>query len=976
MPFATLRSMVAARVVFLRFHRFLIAGLVLLAALPCEAASSITKANNTNDLNATGSWVGGVVPSSGNLVIIDSTLTVARTTKLGGNVSFLGIQLTNPGGTFTINASTAGAILTLGSSGIDMSNATANLNIAANLSLAASQEWNVANGRTMTASGTMDASNGSLTVSGAGSVNLTGLISGAGGLTQNSTGTTTLSGANTYTGGTTVNSGTLSLGAASVFDSSSPVTVAGGTLNLNSHNETVGNVTLTNGTITGTGILTGTSFEVQNGTVSAIIDGSSATLLKTTSGSVSLTKANTFGGNTVIRDGTLQISGSNSALSTGIVTLGDSLTQSGDDLALLAIASGKTFANTITVSGYGNSSTIGGNFGSGTATFSGTVNVTGDTLLTSASGGTVNFTGNFSGAGNLTKVDLGTVTLNSATNDNALTGNVVIKAGTLSIAGGGALGDTSSVNVQSSGTLSVTASETTGSLEGSGNVTLSNGKILTIGDNNRDTTFSGVIGGGSATSGLTKIGTGTFTLNGTNTYTGITNTQYGTLRLDLSAGNNVLASTSKLTLGGGTFRIDGNSTAASTQTIGNPTLTAATSTSVVINANGGTSTTLTLGNTWTRGAGSTVNVDISAANSFLTNSPTLTNSVLGYATVTDATGTGFATVTSGNIARYTGASTLLTNSNSATTNYSTSGTVAMTNANRSVNSLAIDTSSSSGSLDLGGASNILTITSLGMLMTGSSNYTISDGQVGANNKEVIVHQMSTGTLTISGTVGSGTASLTKDGTGMLSLTGNNAFTGATVISGGTIQLAATGSNQALGSTSGITINTGGTLLFGSSNQINNSATVTLAGGTISMAGNSEGSSGATGLNTLTLSSNSTFDFGSTGSAVIYFADSSATAWTSGATIDVYNWNGSGSGGGNNQIFFGSTANGLTSTQIGDILFINPDGLTGVFAGQMMNSGELVAMVPAPEPSTYLAGAFLAGLLVIVEYRRRKQLSLA
>ena len=73
---------------------------------------------------------------------------------------------------------------------------------------------------------------------------------------------------------------------------------------------------------------------------------------------------------------------------------------------------------------------------------------------------------------------------------------------------------------------------TTGSIEGNGDVFLG-ANTLTVGANNLNTTFSGIIqdggiGGGSGGS-LTKIGTGTLTLSGSNTYTGSTTITGGTL---------------------------------------------------------------------------------------------------------------------------------------------------------------------------------------------------------------------------------------------------------------------------------------------------------------------------------------------------------------------------------------------------------------------------------------------------------------
>ena len=71
-----------------------------------------------------------------------------------------------------------------------------------------------------------------------------------------------------------------------------------------------------------------------------------------------------------------------------------------------------------------------------------------------------------------------------------------------------------------------TLTQTIGSLSGSGNVTLGNGN-LTTGDSTSPT-FSGVISGSG---GLTKVGTGTFTLSGANLYSGGTSVTAGVLTL-------------------------------------------------------------------------------------------------------------------------------------------------------------------------------------------------------------------------------------------------------------------------------------------------------------------------------------------------------------------------------------------------------------------------------------------------------------
>src|SRR5262249_34677314 len=106
-----------------------------------------------------------------------------------------------------------------------------------------------------------------------------------------------------------------------------------------------------------------------------------------------------------------------------------------------------------------------------------------------------------------------------------------VAAGTLNSNNATALGALARVDVASSATFSLGASQTVGTLTSSGGVSL-NGSTPTVGGANHLTSaFSGVIADGSAAGGLTKAGTGDFTLSGNNTYTGTTTVLSGRLLL-------------------------------------------------------------------------------------------------------------------------------------------------------------------------------------------------------------------------------------------------------------------------------------------------------------------------------------------------------------------------------------------------------------------------------------------------------------
>jgi autotransporter-associated beta strand protein len=161
-------------------------------------------------------------------------------------------------------------------------------------------------------------------------------------------GTLTLNGSSTYDGGTTVNAGTLALGhATNTLANTGAVTVDGNTaiLSIGGNSDTVGAVSLKNaGSITGSGgILTGSSYAVESGSVSAKLGGTGATLTKTTGGTVTLSGVNSYTGATTVSAGTLLINGE---ISTSVLTTvnGTGIIGGSGTVGALTVSSGGTLS--------------------------------------------------------------------------------------------------------------------------------------------------------------------------------------------------------------------------------------------------------------------------------------------------------------------------------------------------------------------------------------------------------------------------------------------------------------------------------------------------------------------------------------------------------------------------------------------------------------------------------------------------------
>ena len=264
-----------------------------------------------------------------------------------------------------------------------------------------------------------------------------------------------------------------------------------------------------------------------------------------------------------------------------------------------------------------------------------------------------------------------------------------------------------------------------------------------------------------------------------------------------------------------------------------------------------------------------------------------------------------------------------------------------------------------------------TFVNAGTLALGASNALADSGAVavaggtfaiGGNSDTVGAVTMSSGSITGTGGTLTGTSYGVQAGNISANLAGSGALTKSTA---GTVIL--TGAN----SYSGGTVINGGTLQLNANNVLPDSGTVTLNGGTVQLNGVSEGTHAAAGAGMLSLTSNSVIDLAST--SLIHFLASNTLAGTwAGNALSIWNWNGIPlTGGGLEQILFGSDSTALTVAQLAAITFYSDSGLTslGTATWATNGGGEIVPLSEVPEPGTWFVAALVAATLLVTQRRR-------
>ena len=551
--------------------------------------NSVLFNNNTKDYTLQGNYA--IAGSIGLLKVGASTVIINNTNSFSGavtvNAGTLSVNDLENGG---VNSPLgAGSSIVLGGGKLSFTGSASSSDRAVTLNNASTVE--------------VTAASGTLT--------LAGPVSGSVGLTKTGNGMLTLTSASTYAGNLTVSAGALAIGdpsqlangiysglitnnGAFVYASSANQTnrgvmsgngmlaqIGSGTLTLTAVNSYAGATTISAGTLTiaGAGQLGGGAYAGNITNNAALVFNSSAaqTLSGVVSGSGTLTQngtnililsgANTYTNVTTVNAGTVTVLNNQSAANGGWV-----VGTNNAKVGMVNFAAGST----VTVAS-GNQIVLGGTSG-------------GTSLQTLNAAGAVNNSGLLS-VGRASTIDLNSGTIWNQSGDLVLTvtggyaaalnvnsnASLTYSGADPIIVSGGTTGS-SLLSVDGSGVFTTGAGfvQTNTPTTGTGRVTLSDGGTLrlsadvanlttqvqfqlstnggVIDNNGFNATLSGNVTVGDTKTGifgagsLTKIGNGTLTLTGTNTYTGSTVISAGTLAL---GPNGAIASSPNIILAGG-----------------------------------------------------------------------------------------------------------------------------------------------------------------------------------------------------------------------------------------------------------------------------------------------------------------------------------------------------------------------------------------------------------------------------------------
>ena len=281
-------------------------------------------------------------------------------------------------------------------------------------------------------------------------------------------------------------------------------------------NGVTANIGVSTGTVTYANSISGTG--LNTGGVTTAIN-------KTGTGTLALSATNNFTGNVKITGGTVSIATT--------ANLGD-------------VSNGVVMSNGTTLAITGTTTLANGR----------AFSIAGSSTIDVATGATTTLQGviaDGASAGSLVKSGDGTLLLSGT---NTYTGSTAINAGTMRAGSANAVPNGTGLTIGATGAFDMNGfAGVFGSLAGAGIVTNGSGSAaaLTVGGDNTDSTYSGSIQNGTGAVSLTKTGTGTLTLSGTNSYSGATAINGGTLAVNGSIASPVTVNSGGTLGGNGTI---------------------------------------------------------------------------------------------------------------------------------------------------------------------------------------------------------------------------------------------------------------------------------------------------------------------------------------------------------------------------------------------------------------------------------------
>lgn len=718
--------------------------------------------------------------------------------------------------------------------------------------------------------------------------------------------------------------------------------------------------------------------------ISAEIQGT-AGLAKNGTGTLVLSGNNSYSGSTVLNAGSLRLANSG-ALGTSTVS------GAGLGSSVLQLSGNITIANSVSLSGTGlNTNGVIENVSGNNTLSNYTLASATGTRIGVSTGSTLNITNNITVAGNASATTgfrfLGGGSLVLSGNNSAVWANSIV-TNTIGLTGAGGLAiklgsDTalgaSTINFDANSTLqsvdatarstaaslAFTSSATnvtlgaasTGNLTISGNVTVATAIGLTI--NNTQTTLSGVVSG--STGSLSKAGTGTLVLSGSaaNTFNGTTTVSAGVLNLNKTAGINAVGGNLSIQSGGkvsfsannqiadsAIVSITGNGSILNGTAV-NTGVFAPTETIAGLNvtgggfqSGGGAVWTVTGNTSFTGGIGTDTFFAAYSGSSFTTKGLSLTS----------MTGTSGSSLGTAGFYLYGNSNAALTTVTVGSDGLTLNGSVVNLRKGTSAGALGSSLRLNGNVTTTGTAASSIVEDPSGLTTNGTVTLALGGTDAGPVNRTFNIGSSANLTIGVGITNGaSSAASLTKTGAGTLVLSNANTFNGSTSITGGSVVASAINS---LGGTTSLSIGTGAILEVRASGAVNDTAGVTLDGGTIL-----RGAGFSETFGSLLLTSDSFIDFGTGAVGTLSFGSYDNGSLPTKFKLSVNNFLI-----GNTLTFQQDLSGSITDTN----LFAFDNAFTSSW------NGSTFTITAIPEPSTMYSLVVAGGLMVLLHFRRRRR----